>query len=62
MPVVSLPLHTLAGLVAYSRVHTGVHYPLDVVVGSLLGASMGQVGSMTPRLRAEAVPVRRRSA
>ena len=43
MPVVSLPLHALAGLVAYSRVHTGVHYPLDVVVGSLLGASMGQV-------------------
>jgi membrane-associated phospholipid phosphatase len=46
MPVVSLPLHALAGLVAYSRVHTGVHYPLDVIVGSLLGASLGQVGSM----------------
>jgi membrane-associated phospholipid phosphatase len=46
MPVVSLPLHALAGLVAYSRVHTGVHYPLDVVGGSLLGASMGQVSSM----------------
>jgi undecaprenyl-diphosphatase len=43
MPVVSLPLHALAGLVAYSRVHTGVHYPLDVVVGSLLGASLSQV-------------------
>ena len=38
MPAVSLPLHALAGLVAYSRVHTGVHYPLDVVVGSMLGA------------------------
>jgi membrane-associated phospholipid phosphatase len=46
MPVVSLPLHALAGLVAYSRVHTGVHYPLDVVVGSLLGASLSSVSSM----------------
>lgn len=43
MPVVSLPLHALAGLVAYSRVHTGVHYPLDVVAGSLLGASMSHL-------------------
>ena len=46
MPVVSIPLHALAGLVAYSRVHTGVHYPLDVVVGSLLGASMSPLSSI----------------
>jgi membrane-associated phospholipid phosphatase len=46
MPVVSLPLHALAGRVAYSRVHTGVHYPLDVVVGSLLGASLSPVSSI----------------
>ena len=26
---------------AYSRVHTGVHYPGDTVVGSLIGASTG---------------------
>jgi membrane-associated phospholipid phosphatase len=24
--------------VAYSRVHTGVHYPGDVVLGSIIGA------------------------
>jgi membrane-associated phospholipid phosphatase len=24
-------------------VHTGVHYPLDVVVGGLIGSAMGQV-------------------
>jgi len=24
--------------VAYSRVHTGVHYPGDVVIGSIVGA------------------------
>jgi membrane-associated phospholipid phosphatase len=29
----------LAGGVAYSRVHTGVHYPGDVVLGSILGAA-----------------------
>ncbi len=40
------PLLMLAGTVGYSRVHTGVHYPGDVVIGSLIGASVGQlVGS-----------------
>jgi undecaprenyl-diphosphatase len=42
-PVVSVPLHALAGLVAYSRVHTGVHYPLDALIGSLLGAALSDV-------------------
>jgi undecaprenyl-diphosphatase len=28
--------------VAYSRVHTGVHYPGDTVVGALIGAATGQ--------------------
>lgn len=45
LPQVSFPLHALAGLVAYSRVHTGVHYPLDVVVGALIGASMSRLTS-----------------
>jgi membrane-associated phospholipid phosphatase len=43
VPAVSLPLHALAGLVAYSRVHTGVHYPLDALVGSLLGVALSDV-------------------
>jgi undecaprenyl-diphosphatase len=43
VPAASLPLHALATLVAYSRVHTGVHYPLDAVVGSVLGAALSDL-------------------
>lgn len=41
-PEVGLPLRGLAAVVAYSRVHTGVHYPGDVVVGSLVGMAIGE--------------------
>jgi membrane-associated phospholipid phosphatase len=41
MPRLALPLRLLAAAVAYSRVHTGVHYPADVVVGSAVGAGTG---------------------
>jgi len=43
LPAASIPLHALAGAVAYSRVHTGVHYPLDALAGSLLGAALSDV-------------------
>lgn len=43
LPVVAVPVHAAAGLVAYSRVHTGVHYPGDVVVGSMLGTVLAQL-------------------
>ena len=42
-PVVAVPLHVAAGVVAYSRVHLGVHYPSDVIVGSILGTSVAQL-------------------
>ena len=47
--VASLPLHTLAALVGYSRVHTGVHYPSDVIVGALTGVAIADLtaGLMT---------------
>ena len=41
-PWLGMGLRFLAAAVAYSRVHTGVHYPGDVVVGALLGAGTGQ--------------------
>jgi membrane-associated phospholipid phosphatase len=37
-PGLGVPLRLLAGAVAYSRVHTGVHYPGDAVLGSIVGA------------------------
>ena len=42
MPELGAPLRFLAGAVAYSRVHTGVHYPGDAVIGSLIGATIGR--------------------
>jgi membrane-associated phospholipid phosphatase len=38
LPPAAVPVGLLAGAVAHSRVHTGVHYPSDVVIGSILGA------------------------
>jgi len=42
-PQLKVPLRALATVVAYSRVHTGVHFPGDVLVGSLLGVALAQV-------------------
>jgi membrane-associated phospholipid phosphatase len=43
LPPVAVPLRGLAALVAYSRVHTGVHYPGDVVAGALVGTALAQL-------------------
>ena len=39
-PEAGIPLSAAAALVAYSRVHTGVHYPIDVIVGSVTGGAL----------------------
>jgi undecaprenyl-diphosphatase len=41
LPRLVVPLYVLAALVAVSRVYVGVHYPLDVVAGALLGTGIG---------------------
>ena len=41
MPALAPALVPMAGTVAYSRVHTGVHYPSDVAVGAVIGAGSG---------------------
>jgi undecaprenyl-diphosphatase len=43
LPAVAVPLRGLAALVAYSRVHTGVHYPGDVAAGALIGTVLAKL-------------------
>ena len=43
LPIAAIPLHALATLVAYSRVHTGVHFPGDVMAGAAVGTAVAQV-------------------
>ena len=59
MPGAAVPLRALATLVAYSRVHTGVHYPGDVAVGSLLGTVLAQAtthATLSPGERRRIIP------
>jgi undecaprenyl-diphosphatase len=43
LPVVTVPLGLLACAVGYSRIHTGVHYPGDVIAGAVLGTGAAAV-------------------
>jgi len=47
LPGLALPVRLLAGGVAYSRVHTGVHYPGDVAIGSIVGAGTAAMVAAT---------------
>ena len=47
MPWSIPPLVLLAAAVAYSRVHTGVHYPGDVIIGSLSGLILAEATNTT---------------
>ena len=38
-------LSVLAAVVGYSRIHTGVHFPADVVAGALLGTACSQAAT-----------------
>lgn len=48
LPVLTPALVPLAGAVAYSRVHTGVHYPSDVAVGVGIGIGSGLLAAHWP--------------
>jgi membrane-associated phospholipid phosphatase len=47
LPAAAVPLHALAVLVAYSRVHTGVHYPADVLAGAIMGVALARLTTYT---------------
>jgi len=49
LPVLAPALVPLAGAVAYSRVHTGVHYPSDVAAGVAIGIGSGLLATHLPR-------------
>jgi membrane-associated phospholipid phosphatase len=42
-PAAGVPLSVVASLVAYSRVHTGVHYPSDTIAGTVSGVALAPV-------------------
>jgi undecaprenyl-diphosphatase len=39
-PRLAVPLYLLAAAIAFSRVYVGVHYPLDVLGGAVLGIAV----------------------
>ena len=44
-PSLSAPLRAAAIVVGYSRVHTGVHYPGDVLAGAFLGVTAAELAN-----------------
>ena len=42
-PAAGIPVSVVAALVAYSRVHTGVHYPSDAIAGTVSGVALAPV-------------------
>ena len=59
IPALGVPLRGLATVVAYSRVHSGVHYPGDVVAGSLVGMAVGESTVLASRAVRKRLPGRR---
>jgi undecaprenyl-diphosphatase len=55
-------LFTLALLVSFSRVYVGVHYPIDVVAGAVLGAAVAVGLAVLLRAPPRLSAARRRSA
>lgn len=47
LPGAAIPLRALATAIAYSRVHTGGHYPGDVIAGALTGVTLAEITSQT---------------
>jgi undecaprenyl-diphosphatase len=46
-PKAAVPAYVFAAAVGYSRVYIGVHYPLDVIGGAVIGTLLGFLVSWT---------------
>jgi undecaprenyl-diphosphatase len=59
IPLAALPLDLVALAVGYSRIHTGVHYPSDVLGGAVLGAAIADLTAGLTRGRVRGRRTRR---
>ena len=59
VPRLRWPLYGLAALISFSRVYVGVHYPLDVLAGAVLGVAIAiALRMLAAVLRRSAPPMR----
>jgi undecaprenyl-diphosphatase len=56
-PLPKVPLFALAAMIAFSRVYTGVHYPLDVLAGAALGLAVATALRLLAGARRRSTPV-----
>jgi membrane-associated phospholipid phosphatase len=62
-PRARVPAACFALLMAFARVHNGMHYPTDVLAGTLLGLGYGLLGvTLARRVLARGAPAPRRSS
>ena len=59
VPVLKIPLLVIATTVAYSRVYNGVHYPSDVIAGTLMGCLWGYLFSWLARKVLNSIQLRK---
>jgi undecaprenyl-diphosphatase len=58
-PRLVVPLYALAAAIAFSRVYVGVHYPLDIVGGAVLGVGIATALRLLVRVRRRSRPAPR---